>query len=101
MVRRCYWIRRRLLHIYSDYKTTERDKTTRSLVILGTIYSTMILVGDADIGILHSEFGLTVPPNNNGMSQFHLIGPHRERRAVLSGQDFFAEALDVVVYAKS
>jgi len=35
------------------------------------------------------------------MSQFHLIGPYRERRAVLSGQDFLAEALNVVVYAES
>jgi hypothetical protein len=81
--------------------TVRRDETTRSLVILGTIYSTTILVGDANIGILHSEFGLTVPPNDNGMSQFLLIGPYRERRAVLSGQDFFAEALDDVVYARS
>jgi hypothetical protein len=44
--------------------TVRRDKTTRFLVILGTIYSTTILVGDANIGILHSEVGLTVPSNN-------------------------------------
>jgi hypothetical protein len=33
----------------SVYKTTERDRTAVSLLLLETIYSTTILVGDADI----------------------------------------------------
>lgn len=50
----------------STYKTTQRDKTTESLVVLGTIYSTTILAGDANIGIPHGS----VVAKQNGMSQY-------------------------------
>jgi hypothetical protein len=82
------------------YKPTQRDKTTGSLVILGTIYSTTILVGDANIGIIHSEIGFAVVTNQNDLSRVTLIGPCRERRAVLSGQDFLAKPLNLVAYAR-
>jgi hypothetical protein len=68
--------------------------------MLGTIYSTTVLAGDADIGKLHSEIGFAVVSNQNSMSQIRLIGRNRERRAVLSGQDFVAKPLDGQVCAR-
>jgi hypothetical protein len=85
----------------SAYKPTQPNKTTGPLVILGTIYSTKTLAGDANIGIIHSEIGFAVVSNQNDLSRVALIGPDHGRRAVLSGQDFVAKPLDLVVYARS
>ena len=83
------------------YKPTQRDKTAGSLVLLGTVYSTTILAGDANVGIIDSEIGFAVIGKQNDLLQVTLIGPQPERRAVLSGQDFFAKPLNLVVYARS
>jgi hypothetical protein len=59
----------------SAYKPTRRDKNTASLVILGTIYSTKMLAGDANIGIIHSEIGFAVVFEPERQVAVSLIGP--------------------------
>ena len=73
----------------SAYKSSQQPKIAESLVILGTIYSTTILAGDAKIGEFQTQRHVALS----------LIGSSQERWAVLSGQDFVAEPLGILMYA--